>query len=1092
MPEHLTSLRGLTNQQIRQGITDQTWHRGHAYAVQGRVTSVQVSDDQGTVFARVRGSAPYAVRIMPVAADAIVRDDQPLWRSTCLCPVFEGCKHAVAVLVHLQGTARRDPGQPIAPWQELFDELVQGYQAASGPHEEQTVGIMVHSMVKQSSRYGASSEHFVARLVMPGKSGRWVKTGVQWADLSKYGTLFPYAQTTISEPVQQALLAIVNAYKTTQGASYYSDAPKDLPLHELGAQWFELLQQANAAGVTLVGHATKKVAVELVPEPVLFEVALSAAGSDRVAHPQLSLPAPLTDTALPIGQPVVGFGQELPQRIALARTAKALSPVELSSVGTPVTIPADQWETFTTVHLPVLQKVITVSSTPEITLPTVVPPELEITVTHTGPWQIHVAFGIRYGNTRFALASSQKTAPRDPTAEQELLHQLATHTPPMPLAVAPNTNPTDSTDPGETTTIWRDGHYQGLAVVHMRAWLTTLATHNNVHVVFDGDAPHLTEVIADPHVELGITEDQDPRTDWFDLDVAVSIGGHSVPIGSLISAVATDQKHIFLPSGAYFAMDRPELAGLRDMLAAASELKDHTSERLRISPAHAGYWQELLGVGVVTHQAETWKTRVAAMLERDRTPLDVPPNIQATLRDYQKTGYSWLATLARLNVGGILADDMGLGKTLQILAMLTDHKNQHHQTTPALVVAPTSVVGNWHKEATRFCPDLNVVTITTTSATAHTTLSQRIQDADVVVTSYGVLRLDEQAFRAIDWSVMVIDEAQFVKNHTSKTYKALRRTPANVRFVVTGTPLENSLMDLWSMLSLAAPGLFVDPEEFKTTWARPIESGHHPELLPALRRRIAPLMLRRTKELVAADLPPKQEQLLTIELHPEHRGVYDTHFHRERQRILGLLDGKETNRLAVFKALTALRQLSLAPALIDDNYHHITSAKIETLTQHLQELASEGHRALVFSQFTGFLHLVRDHLTHTGLTCSYLDGKTTRRQHVIDEFRTGTNTAFLISLKAGGVGLTLTEADYVFVLDPWWNPAAEAQAVDRAHRIGQHKPVHVYRMVAANTIEEKVIALQEKKKDLFTTMIDGTPTATPALTDDDIRGLLSE
>ena len=350
------------------------------------------------------------------------------------------------------------------------------------------------------------------------------------------------------------------------------------------------------------------------------------------------------------------------------------------------------------------------------------------------------------------------------------------------------------------------------------------------------------------------------------------------------------------------------------------------------------------------------------------------------------------------------------------------------------------------------------------------------------------------------WRGLVLDEAQFVKNHQAKTHHVLRRIRAPFRLAMTGTPLENSLMDLWSLLALTAPGLYPRADRFTQTYRRPIEAGAAPELLDRLRNRIRPLMLRRTKEAVAGDLPPKQEQVLTVELSPVHRRLYDQNLQRERQRVLGLLDDPVANRVAILASLTRLRQLALDPALVDGTARATRGAskrggpmpaKVEALIEQLVELQAEGHRALVFSQFTTFLQIVRGHLADAGITTEYLDGSTRNRAEVIGRFKEGDATAFLISLKAGGVGLTLTEADYVFVLDPWWNPAAESQAIDRAHRIGQDKMVMVYRLISAGTIEEKVVALQQRKRDLFERVVDEGGGMSGAITAADIRALLA-
>jgi len=444
---------------------------------------------------------------------------------------------------------------------------------------------------------------------------------------------------------------------------------------------------------------------------------------------------------------------------------------------------------------------------------------------------------------------------------------------------------------------------------------------------------------------------------------------------------------------------------------------------------------------------------------------------------------------------------MGLGKTIQLLTLVL-HIREAGERRPLLVVAPTSVLATWQDEAAHFAPGLDVRIIDGTSAKNGRRVADVAADADLVVTSYTVARLDQDEFQAVEWAALILDEAQFVKNPATLQHRAIAALRADVTFVVTGTPMENSLRELWALLRLAAPGLFPSARKFRQEYIQPIEQGKVPEneegapyrqrRLERLRRRIRPLMLRRTKDLVAADLPPKQEQLLHVDLVPAHRALYDTVLQRERQKVLGLLQDLDRNRFIVFRSLTMLRMLSLAPALIDGEDARIGSAKLDVLLERVQELQAEGHRALVFSQFTSFLSLAAERLEEAGVPYAYLDGSTRNRRAVIDGFRTGEQPVFLISLKAGGFGLTLTEADYVFLLDPWWNPAAEAQAVDRTHRIGQTEQVFVYRMIATGTIEEKVLALQQRKARLFTAVMDDEQLFAQTLTADDIRGLFED
>lgn len=359
-----------------------------------------------------------------------------------------------------------------------------------------------------------------------------------------------------------------------------------------------------------------------------------------------------------------------------------------------------------------------------------------------------------------------------------------------------------------------------------------------------------------------------------------------------------------------------------------------------------------------------------------------------------------------------------------------------------------------------------------------------------MLTSYTLLRLEADAYLDLPWSAVFLDEAQFVKNPASKAHQVVRRLRARVKIALTGTPLENNLMDLWSLLSITAPGLFPNPKRFTEVYRKPIEEGDA-EALARLHRRTRPLILRRTKATVATELPDKQEQVVPVQLSPAHRKLYDRHLTRERQKVLGLVGDMNRNRITILRSLTLLRQLSLAPSLVDPTYP-ATSAKIDVLLELLEEVISAGHRALVFSQFTGFLALVKQRLTDENVEYEYLDGRTRNRPERIQSFRDGDAPVFLISLKAGGFGLTLTEADYVFILDPWWNPAAETQAIDRTHRIGQDKHVNVYRLVSADTIEEKVVALQDRKRDLFDAVVGQASDLAAPLSAADIRGLLDE
>ena len=681
----------------------------------------------------------------------------------------------------------------------------------------------------------------------------------------------------------------------------------------------------------------------------------------------------------------------------------------------------------------------------------------------------------------------------------------------------------------------------------LSAVLPKLRRISAVRVRFNGTPPEFVEA-TDALIEVTVTEGN--SRDWFGLGIAVKVNNWTVPFAQIFEALDRGADRILLGNGTYFSLRRPEFKTLRTLIAEARELDDAGGE-LRINRHQAGLFSELESLAASVQTTRRWDEQVRSLLAlveaseaRETEPADgadkpaaspdthdkrnnggvvrpnlnreypVPAGLQATLRPYQVEGYRWLTFLYEHRMGGILADDMGLGKTVQALALLAHAIEEHRAVVPGepfapfLVVAPTSVISNWAAEAERFLPGAKVVTIAETTA-GKTPLAERVAGAHLVLTSYTLLRMDEDAYVSYaaglgseegpgtpGWGALLLDEAQFVKNTGTRAWSIARAMPARTKIAMTGTPLENNLMELWALLAIVADGLFPSARAFRDLYARPAESGEDPAHAAAttarLRRRIRPLMLRRAKELVAAELPAKNDVRVNLPLAPGHRRIYDTHLQRERQKVLGLLEDMDKNRFTIFQSLTLLRRLALDAALIDpDAYEGVTSAKREYLVERLPELLAGGHRVLVFSQFTGYLKSIARALSEKGIDHLYLDGSTRNRTEVIEAFRAGAAPVFLISLKAGGFGLNLTEADHVFIMDPWWNPAAEQQAVDRIHRIGQEREVHVYRLVAEGTIEEKVMQLKASKAALFDAVVGEGEFASAAVTAEDVRELFA-
>ena len=579
--------------------------------------------------------------------------------------------------------------------------------------------------------------------------------------------------------------------------------------------------------------------------------------------------------------------------------------------------------------------------------------------------------------------------------------------------------------------------------------------------------------------------------DWFDLNVRLRLDNVTISIRDALEAIAKGQDYVEV-NGVWVRLDGERIRSLAALLEEARTLTGWDGEGVRLTPMQVGMVDLLATASDRVSMSDAWRARIAPLRDGSAdTGLAPIASLSAILRPYQRRGHAWLTARMSGGIGGILADDMGLGKTVQILsavAAVRAHKGGD-ANAPVLVVAPTSVVGVWVEQARQFTPQLRVRTVTETATRRGTTITQEAANADIIVTSYTLVRLEAQQWSQVRLGGFVIDEAQAVKNPRTATYRALRDLEAPWKLAVSGTPIENSLSDLWSLLSLTCPGLLPPWETFQQQVRRPIENSADPTLLARLTAYVAPFVLRRTKEEVAPDLPDKIVDVVRVDLGKEHRHIYDQYLARERARILDLLRDVDANRMSVLASITRLRQLALDPALVEESYAHVGSAKIEYLADRLDEIVPLGHQALVFSQFTSFLERIRHMLERRGISVVQLDGSTRGRAEVIEKFRSGEAQVFLISLKAGGSGLTLTEADYVYVMDPWWNPAAEEQAIDRAHRIGQTKKVNVYRMVATDTIEAKVVELQDRKRQLISSVMNGTGTGA-RLSEADLRGLL--
>ncbi|MDR0792050.1 MAG: DEAD/DEAH box helicase [Chitinophagaceae bacterium] len=579
------------------------------------------------------------------------------------------------------------------------------------------------------------------------------------------------------------------------------------------------------------------------------------------------------------------------------------------------------------------------------------------------------------------------------------------------------------------------------------------------------------------------------HTDWFDAKVDIQFGDQKVTIHDIKSALANKQQYIQLGDGSLGILPEQWI----QKYALLFRVGDGKENAIKLSRFHFSVIEELYE----QRNEEEIIFQLEEKYENLRKAKGVPQiapssNLHATLRPYQVFGFQWLNYLSEIRWGGILADDMGLGKTIQTLSFLQYVKEQNGKLF-ALVVCPTTLMYNWENEIKKFTPTLSTYIH---QGAARLKNSLPVNDADIVITTYGTLRSDIKLFTSVEFDYAVLDESQAIKNPSSKVAKAATLLKAANRLCLSGTPLQNNTFDIYAQMNFLNPGLLGSIEHFKQLFAIPIDKFGEKEQKEHLRKILFPFILRRTKEQVEKDLPEKTETILFCEMEEEQRKIYDAYRNEYRDKILNVIDsqGMQKSQLTILQGLMRLRQICDSPAIINDDHEYPNvSIKLEELSRELVENIG-NHKALIFSQFLGMLALIKDKLKELGIEYEYFDGSTSAldREKAIQGFQNNENCrVFLISLKAGGVGLNLTAADYVYIVDPWWNPAVEQQAIDRTHRIGQNKNIFAYRMICKDTVEDKIIQLQERKRALAADIITDDSGIVKSLTRTDIEYLFS-
>lgn len=571
--------------------------------------------------------------------------------------------------------------------------------------------------------------------------------------------------------------------------------------------------------------------------------------------------------------------------------------------------------------------------------------------------------------------------------------------------------------------------------------------------------------------------------DWFDIHAKIRFGEFEIPFKELRRLILRKKVEFKLPNGEIAIIPEAWLTKYSDLFALSET--DGENEKPVLRKHHLNLVKELEeGNLAKVHLSEKLRS-LNAFSGIKNYPM--PAGFTGELRPYQRAGYNWLRFLNEYRLGGCLADDMGLGKTVQTLTLLQAEKEAGSGTT--LLIMPTSLIYNWEMEASKFAPALKILNYTGTLRNKDV---KRFEKYDLVLTSYGITRLDVELLRQFYFNYIILDESQVIKNPTSNIAKAVRELKSRHKLVLTGTPIENTTMDLWSQMSFINPGILGTQTYFRNEFQNPIEKRNDESRSRKLHSVIKPFVLRRHKSQVATELPEKVENVQYCSMTPEQEKRYEEVKTLYREKIFKLIEqeGLGNSRFMILEGLTKLRQLANHPRMVEQGYTG-DSGKMEDITHMLENAIAEGHKVLVFSQYVKHLELVRQYLKSHKIDYTYLDGSSTDRKEQVERFNKETNLkVFLISIKAGGLGLNLTEADYVFILDPWWNPAVEAQAVDRAHRIGQKKKVFTYKFITRNTVEEKILTLQQRKLRLTTELITTEESFMKQLTKEDIEQML--
>lgn len=1039
----------LSEANLLQWFDPATVHRARAYLQAGKVLKLEYNDDLSQITAQVWGAgfAPYRQNLA-----LIEQQGRWLLQDSCSCPVGHRCKHVLAVLLRL----RRDYAQqqlrikqlPLLQLDNWFSEAEELQKPAVAESEDTILYLL---------SYGHSGLQLYPRRVKLLKKGGYSKG----QPLGKYDLVSPQPPSWLSED-DYRLLTVFRSHNSHEQ-------------HVLEARWgYELLQELLATGRCYFGEARHELSWQEQPRTLTLQwqdadngQQLSWQIADDEANQLIFTDPPcfintdhyelgLVSTALS-GRELKHLAKMpvIPQALLASRLGKLQQLFKQVSLPVPAGLAVQQ---LTVKPVPVLVLQMRVQQPKMPAKPTA--------ILYFDYAEHRLPLDLQQAQAEIVQPEQSVFVKRHRASEVQALEKLL-QLELVSCVLPPPANTLSAFGVGDgpdNPQLWQP-LLDELDDLRQQGWRVEQASDFNLQILQ-----------ATPYLQV-----QDGKTNGFELGIQVDINGQQVPLLPLISqwlrqyGLPTEGQPIWLslPQGK-LALPMQLIQPLIDTIV---ELLNLQKSPLTLElPDYKAALLPPPGAAEIQYLNANRISRLTEQLHHFQgiTAVAVPSGLNAVLRSYQQQGLNWLVFLRSFGLGGVLADDMGLGKTLQTLSFMLHEKQQGRLTKPALIVCPTSLLGNWQNEAARFTPQLSVLQV---YGAKRRPLFEQLNDYDVIVTSYPLLVRDLPLYRQHEFSLVVLDEAQHIKNSSSQAAQSVRLLKREFSLALSGTPLENHLGELKSLFDFVLPGLLGTEAHFSQVYRKPIEKNADTERAANLKQKIAPFMLRRTKYQVATELPEKTEILQLLELEADQRNLYESIrlIMETKVRELFLRKGVAASQIEFLDALLKLRQACcdarLVPIEQAQNVKH--NAKLSWLRENLPEMVEEGRRILLFSQFASMLHLIEQELQFLGISYSKLTGQTKQRQQQIDAFQNGETEVFLISLKAGGTGLNLTAADTVIHYDPWWNPAAENQATDRAHRIGQDKPVFVYKLIARNTVEEKVQQLQQYKQGLADQLLGG-------------------